>query len=356
MADDRDLERRLERMYGSARPRADFEDELWHRIQARRPWPRKLADLLRPAQRLAPVLAALLVLVIGGGWLAAHVHLGGSPSTLSSTGSSAGGGTSSAGPGFGVLPAPPGAAKSISLAPATAGANAQPAEQAVAPPYSFVGKLPQLPATLPVYRYREPTAAARTAAAGKLASESGLRVDVQAGRPATSQEPQFVVRGVEAQLSLPTLEETAEAFVTAHRLTPGYLFQVTVAQAGQSVVYARQFQVNGASVPVARPAGQVAGLSVEVDGNLVVGAHGPLELPLDVAEYPVRPAAEALGQAGAAAAQLPATGSGLLLDKAQVVYVVVVGAAQGYYEPALLLTGSGGTVLVPLISANWLSH
>src|SRR5207302_4683416 len=146
MADDRDLERRLERMYGSARPRADFEDELWHRLQARRPWPRRLADLLRPAQRLAPVLAAVLLLVVGGGWLATHLHVGGGPSTMSSSSSSAGGVERSSGPGFGVLPAPPGTAKSAEAAPRSTGTSAaQPAGAPTAPaatPYSFVGNLP----------------------------------------------------------------------------------------------------------------------------------------------------------------------------------------------------------------------
>jgi hypothetical protein len=217
----------------------------------------------------------------------------------------------------------------------------------------FVGRLPNLPGALPVYRYDEPSPSARTAAADQLRKQTGLRVDVQPSRAATGQEPQFVLHGIEAQVSLPSLVATAEAFVTGHMLTPSYSFQVTVPPNSQSVVYARQFQVGGTKVPVARPAGGATGLAVQVEGNLVVGASGPLELPLDTADYPVRTSSEVLSGAGVRPA---AEGASMpILDHAQLVYVVVVSGGHGYYEPEMLFTGGAGMVLAPLVSTNWLS-
>src|SRR5437588_11497282 len=126
MDEDRDLDRRLEAMYGSARPRAGYEDELWKRIQARRPWRRRLAAWLQPGLRLAPALAVVLVVALGVGFFATRVH----PQVGTTTSfSSGGGGTAGgvrAGPGFGVLPSVPGATKSRIAAPTAAGAAAQP--------------------------------------------------------------------------------------------------------------------------------------------------------------------------------------------------------------------------------------
>ena len=354
MDEDRELERRLDAMYGSARPRASFEEELWSRIQARRPWRRRLGDWLQPGLRLAPALAAFLVLAVGLGFLATRIHPGGGGAPTLSSQTATGGASRASGPGFGVVPSLPGAAKSANAAPTAAGPAGQTIDQSGPRSYRFVGRLPVLPDTLPVYRYDEPTPAARSAAAARLEKQTGLRVEVQPSRPAGGQEPQFVVRGVEAQLSLPSLVAIADAFVTGHRLTPGYPFQVIVPPSGQSVIYARQFPVPGASAPVARPAGGSVGLAVQVQGNLVVGAGGPLELPLDTADYPLRPAAEALAAAGAQ----PGAGgdSQAVLDKVQLVYVVVVSGGHGYYEPELLFSGSAGSLLGPLISPNWLSR
>ena len=106
-------------------------------------------------------------------------------------------------------------------------------------------------------------------------------------------------------------------------------------------------------MPVARTAGGATGLAVQVEGNLVVGASGPLELPLDTADYPVRTASEVLSGAGVRPA---AEGASMpILDHAQLVYVVVVSGGHGYYEPEMLFTGAAGTVLAPLVSTNWLS-
>jgi len=49
MSEDPDLERRLEAMFASARPRPGFEDDLWRRIEARRPWHQRLGLRFQPA-------------------------------------------------------------------------------------------------------------------------------------------------------------------------------------------------------------------------------------------------------------------------------------------------------------------
>jgi len=64
MSEDPDLERRLEAMFASARPRTGFEEDLWRRIEARRPWHQRLGRRFQPALRYAPALATLLVVAL----------------------------------------------------------------------------------------------------------------------------------------------------------------------------------------------------------------------------------------------------------------------------------------------------
>src|ERR1700694_420831 len=85
MSEDPDLERRLEAMFASTRPRPGFEDELWRRIEARRPWHQRLGRRFQPALRYAPALATLLVVALGVTWFANSFHgsVTGSPSATS---------------------------------------------------------------------------------------------------------------------------------------------------------------------------------------------------------------------------------------------------------------------------------
>src|SRR5947209_19958345 len=101
MAEDSELERRLEAMFASARPRADFEDQLWKQLQARRPWPRRLYGWLVVPAHLAPALAALVV-VAGVGWLATNLHPAGTSTASSPSAGSAA--LPRPAPAFGVLP------------------------------------------------------------------------------------------------------------------------------------------------------------------------------------------------------------------------------------------------------------
>ena len=51
---------------------------------------------------------------------------------------------------------------------------------------------------------------------------------------------------------------------------------------------------------------------------------------------------------------VPSTTGPASFDKAELVYVLVVSGGHGYYEPALLLSGRGGSRLAPVIAAEWL--
>ena len=82
-----DLGRRLDAAFAAARPRRGFEDELWARLRARRPWWRRLGDALQhaPLGRVAAGLAALLLVglvatVVRSGGISGH----GAASTASS--------------------------------------------------------------------------------------------------------------------------------------------------------------------------------------------------------------------------------------------------------------------------------
>lgn len=57
MSDDPDLERRLEAMFGSLKPRAEFQDRLRERLRARRPWWNQPALLWLAAAVPALILA-----------------------------------------------------------------------------------------------------------------------------------------------------------------------------------------------------------------------------------------------------------------------------------------------------------
>jgi hypothetical protein len=138
-----ELRRQLDTTFASARPERGFEDELWRRLQARRPWWRRLR-LPRPA--VAP-LAAGLVAVVAVALVTTVVLRGGIP--VHTSGGASRSSTTAAAPGarsdqaarcqFGQLPALPGTAaskpsKATEIAP-------------VAPSQGIGGSV------LPVYRY-----------------------------------------------------------------------------------------------------------------------------------------------------------------------------------------------------------
>jgi hypothetical protein len=350
MSEDPDLERRLEAMFASARPRRGFEDELWRRIEARRPWHQRFSRRFQPALRYAPALATLLVVAFGVTWLVGNFRGGlGSGASTTSAGAPALGSQKASAPAFGVLPAlgPGGARSTAPQASSGADTNAD---------AGFSGTPVILPADLPVYRYDEPTTSDRATAAATLQAQSGLAVAVTASDPARGVEPQFLLNGpppVGPAPACPTAAcswaAEANAFLTSHNEVPRFAFQVSVFPAAGQVVYGRQFDGPTGPARLVRPDGSGAGLAVDMAGA-TVSVRGPLDLPLASASYPLRSAADAL--AAANVRQGP-TGAAPF-DRAELVYVLVVSGGHGYYEPELLLTGPGAVVLAPMIAPRWL--
>ncbi|MDQ6918488.1 MAG: hypothetical protein M3Z98_03910 [Candidatus Dormibacteraeota bacterium] len=346
MAEDPELERRLEAMFASARPRRGFADELWRRIEARRSWYQRLGLGFQPVLRYAPALATLLVVALGVTWLATSFR-GGAGNDASTTSAGAPGFASkengAAAPAFGKLPsAMPETARS-GTAPQTTTADSGAG-------HSFGGTLPNLPATLPVYRYDEPTSADRERIGAAMQSQSGLpAIAVTLSDVARDLEPQFVVNS-SASSPAPgsSPAEAANTFLTGHGLAPHFAFQVSVSGSGGQVLYQRVFDGPAGPIRQVRRDGGPAGLVVDFTGG-TISARGPLELPLTIAQYPLRSASGAL-----AAANVPTATGAAGYDKAELVYVLAISGGHGYYEPALLLSGPGGSRLAPAIAAEWL--
>jgi hypothetical protein len=144
-----DLERRLDAAFAATRPRRGFEDELWARLRARRPWWRRLGDPARrvPLAGVATGVAALLVV----GLVVTLVRAGGShgpqSASTAATRSSAEaplgappapGAAAQAGFAFGQLPAPAAAGALQAVLPAgplaLTGGSQRVDVQAAAPP------------------------------------------------------------------------------------------------------------------------------------------------------------------------------------------------------------------------------
>jgi hypothetical protein len=345
MSEDPDLERRLEAMFASARPRGGFEDDLWRRIEARRPWHQRLGRRFQPALRYAPALATLLVVALGVTWFAGNFHPGANSSgSTTSAGAPAFGNQKAVVPAFGVLPPLNRAGQSSATAPqaTTGGADS-------AAGTTFSGTLPSLPAELPVYRYDEPAAADRARIDAALQARSGLAaISVTPSNPVTGMEPQYAFNAPAPSGSQSGPADTANSFLASHNLEPNFAFQVSVLASGAEVIYGRVFDGPTGSIRQVRPDGSAAGLVVDLTGGSI-SARGPLELPLTIAPYPLRSASDAL-----AAVNVRQTSGAAAFDRAELVYVLVVLGGHGYYEPALLLTGPGGVKLAPVIAPGWL--
>jgi hypothetical protein len=165
-----DLERQLDAAFAATRPRRGFEDELWTRIQARRPWWRRLGGSLSSVTWAGATAGALaVVLVVGLGTLFVlrpGASGGGSASTATSrsvTAPEAAGtparaqapgaaGTDLAGLPYGRLPLPAGAnvpqvARNVAGQPVVSPLPSGPE------PIAIQAAGPQSGPTLPVYRY-----------------------------------------------------------------------------------------------------------------------------------------------------------------------------------------------------------
>jgi len=156
-----DLERRLDVAFRETRPRRGFEDELWSRLRARRPWWQRVAGGLQPAHWAGVATGIAAVLLVGlvvsvvrlngthgpGGTASTAASRAAAPAAAGSSGTDL---NSGAALPFGALPAPPAAGVPQPLR--TAGPSSLP-EGAAGGGTVQGANVPQPPPRLAVYRY-----------------------------------------------------------------------------------------------------------------------------------------------------------------------------------------------------------
>ena len=381
------LQRQLDDAFETTRPRPGFDDELWLRVQSRRPAPRRVRDAfagLWQGIRAVPVVpvtavALVLVLALGVGLLTRFTpHGGGGASTGFAPAQT------NLSPGnFGRLPTPMFNGAKTSAPDANAGQ--QSAASAAGPlHYTWTGKLSLAITTAPVFRYQEPTANAADQFATALgavladrpsgflgaysASDYTLKVRGTVQSPPSS--PAYFIFSsstmppIDAAAAGP--EDQANIFLAQHSLTPQWTYMVEVDSSGDPVKvhYDRQFTAGAyGRAYLVDVNGERYGLEVDLSGGRPVLASGLLPVGLEEADYnivssddAVRAMLLAVGQSAPA----PATAPTVNLNQAELVYVLVPAGEHSFYEPAILFSGTytinGQThvqrVLVPAVDPS----
>jgi hypothetical protein len=384
MSDQEDLElealqRRLDDAFETTRPRRGFEDELWLRIQAKRPWWARFRDSVagfagsvRDAPAVpAGVVAVLLIAVIGIGILSNGIKHN-SVASNAPRNLSLGGGTRSQGDtAYGGIPTPrlnPGAtslstpesALFPTVPPATSDLYFGPAN------LSWVGTFAGPVPDAPVFRYVEPPANQLHQDIGQVASAPDLAVTLSPTESTLPRPPVWTI--VASGSSIPGGSDprsVADTFLASHNLLPMWPDEVTVQTANgvARVQYLRDFQLSSGGVAgLIDWNGERYGIEVDIAQNRLV-ATGPVPIGLDLSPYRLinNDAAVQL------AVQAPASGAPTIgfvpnvrLDMVQLVYALAVSGQQGFYEPAYLFSGTfeyGGhtytkRVLVPLVDPS----
>lgn len=383
MKEDEDLElaalqRQLDDAFETTRPRASFEDELWLRMQSRRPtWTRLrdmftgLVDGVREAPAVpATAVAVLLVVAISIGVIRlSMIHPGGGGTSLATR---EGGGLQYVGPpgAFGRLPAP-------ALQAGVTPADSQTAPKATSPEgagsaaiyfgpanLEWGGQLSIQATTAPVFRYAEPSTAAADQFATSLGASpqagqregpgilgsyagDGFRLSVRGSTQIPSGEPfYFLVLSTPPRTNGTTAAEIAQAYLAAHSLVPTWPNVVVVVQAGDvaRVLYLRKFAVPSLGTAyVIDGLGARYGLEVDVNGGQVQSVAGPLPLNLDSADYPIITTDEAVRSALASSPAGPSTITPVptvRLTSAELVYALAWAGDHSFYEPAFLFSGT----------------
>jgi hypothetical protein len=386
------LQRQLDDAFQTTRPRRAFEDELWLRMQARRPILQRLRDGfaglidgLREGPRIpSTAVAILLIVLIGAGIVSlGKLPRGGATST-------AGGALSSGrnfgpnAPEYGTLPVP--SIGDTAASPATAPvAKSAPLGYFGPATLSWVGTLNVTATSLPVFLYREPTAADADQFATSLGAapvtptqgtlgtyaggDLGLVVNGTVARPA--REPTFIlteVKSKSAQVGSDSVR-AATAYLADRSLIPTWPYETVVQKSGSTVrvKFLRSFDVPGlGAANLVDGVGERYGIEVDiVDGQPRVVETGPLPLTLDSAGYPIISSDQAV-RAALATSSNPYGGTVypvVQLTKAELVYKLVWAGDHSFYEPAFLFSGTftdqGVTkvkrVLIPAVGPSFLS-
>lgn len=392
------LQRQLDDAFQTTRPRPAFEDELWLRMQSRRPIWRRLQDGLAglieglkeaPAVPSAAV-AVVLILLVGAGILTlSGLHPGGGAGSTAATQDGTGKLMPNTSPEFGPVQAPSLSGSAASLGAPTAGidrsAFVYPNNLYFGPAtLSWGGQLKVTATSLPVFRYQEPTTADADRFAVSVGASSSRQVAPGGLGMYSGKNFTLVVIGTVAQPLHPpsfNLSElnsasvisgsdpvaVAKAYLEAHGLVPTwpYVTEVQKTSTTVRVRFLRSFDLPGqGQASLVDSVGDPYGIEVD----LVAGAPGAFEtgpLPLNLASagYPIVNADQAVRFA--LAASVPAgTVPAVRLTKAEMVYALASAGAYSFYEPAFLFSGTftdhGTTyvkrVLVPAIDPSLLTH
>jgi hypothetical protein len=246
---------------------------------------------------------------------------------------------------------------------------------------TWTGQLNLSITSAPVFRYFEPAAAT----ADQLATSLGVAsVAPTGGDLGTYASPALYLQ-VRGTIQSPPLEpffylvpaetptagasaapaDIANSYLSTLSLAPAWPYTVATETAGgvTKVRYLRQFDVPSyGPAYVVDGSGQKYGIEVDVKAGKPVGVTGPLTLGLDSANYPIISAGRAISLAlSSAVAQAgPAAEPTVNLNKAELVYVLVVAGDHSFYEPAILFSGTlaaGGhtymkRVLVPAVDPS----
>jgi hypothetical protein len=397
------LQRQLDDAFQTTRPRPGFDDELWLRMQARRPIWRRLQDSvtgLIDGMREAPAVpaaavAVLLIVLVGAGIVRmSGLHLGGGASSPAAAPAQDGTGAfgPQGAPAFGPLPAPVLAGSRATITPVPtfarlASVSANGGNIYVGPAtLTWAGQLTVTTSELPVFRYREPTLADADQFAVSLGAApapqpvqgglgmytgSNFTVVVIGSVTQPAREPTFNLSDTKPPSASAASDPVgvATAYLAAHSLIPAWPYQTEVQTIGTTVrvKFLRSFdlQTQG-KPPLVDSVGEPYGIEVDLAAN-VPGAYetGPLPLNLDSAAYPIISADQAVRSALASS-----TPSGnpavpvVRITKAELVYTLVLAGDHNFYEPAFLFSGTftyhGTTyvkrLLIPAVTPAFLSH
>ncbi len=369
------LQRRLDAAFSTTRPRRGFEDELWARIQRRRPFGVRLRDLMGGfsggRRNLALPLggvAVILVAVIGVGLLGSGALFHSRGSSYAASAPQAGGADRNFNtvpapalhPGYVSIPAPPGinyAGQPVALEASNlyfGAANLQ-----------WSGTFPTTDGPLPVLVYTEPSSSEKAADLSQSGPFQGLSVQTFGSVAQLPREPVYVVAeqnpGVQVGTD-PVLAATQ--FLSDHNLLPSWQFTTSVHSSGAEtrVLFEREVDTGGGgSAYLVDWTGDHHGIEVDIVNGTRV-AIGPLPLSLQPEQLPLISNSEA---AQDAVTEPPASQQALnpiptvKLDHVELVYALAIAGNNGFYEPAYLFSGTfaynGQTytkrLLVPLVAA-----
>jgi hypothetical protein len=387
------LQRQLDDAFDTTRPRAGFEDELWTRMQARRPAGTRLRDawlgLLQgireaPAVPIAAVAAVLVVVIGAGALLSSGVgHFGGAGSTATSNQEAPQAGALVAAGAFGRLPSP--ALASGVRSPSGAQSAAAPNADYSGPvALKWTGTLTLNMGSAPVFRYHEPS----TNTADQFATSLGailvsrpapylggyettdFSVRVRGTVQTPASEPTFIMLPITSINTVDTTGGPADGalvFLAEHSLAPSWQYTsgTVVDNDVTRVTLYRQFGVTGYGYAyLVDGGGSRYGMEIDLKSSRPTSVNGPLPLDMESAMYPIISADEAVRSALASG---PATGGSAVptatLTNAELVYSLVVAGDHSFYEPSILFSGTftaNGTtyvkrVLVPAVDPNYRS-